>query len=157
MPPMLVILCLALYHKVIIFAAWYAAYVANAPLVSGYKPWSHVLFFGLLGGCTYCLRALYLQHCVEKEWDDRWVVWHIIRPCVGAIMGVFSLISVKVGLLVLVVAEEKLDDRLYGIYALAFIAGYNVDYFQSQIRRVTETVKNASARKTTMGDKGGDS
>ena len=156
MNPFFVILLLALYHKGIIIAAWYIAYAANTPL-SGYKPWSHVLFFGLLGGCTYCLRALYLQYCVKKEWDNRWVVWHLVRPCVSAIMGVFSLISVKVGLLVLVVAEEKLDDRLYGIYALAFIAGYNVDYFQSQIRRVTETVKNASARKTTMDDKGGDS
>ena len=157
MHPRLIVLCLALYHKAIIVAAWYFAYVANAPLVSGYKPWSHVLFFGLLGGCTHCLRALYVQYCVKDEWDSRWVVWHFVRPCVSAIMGVFSLISVKVGLLVLVVSEEKLDDRLYGIYALAFIAGYNVDYFQSQIRRVTENVKNSSARKTTMDDKGGDS
>ena len=156
MNPFCVILLLALYHKGVIIVAWYAAYTANTPL-SGYQPWSHVLFFGLLGGCTYCLRALYLQYCVKKEWDNRWVVWHLVRPCVSAIMGVFSLISVKAGLLLLAVAEAKFDDKLYGIYALAFIAGYNVDYFQSQIRRVTETVKNASARKTTMDDKGGDS
>ena len=27
---------------------------------------------GGLGGCVYCLRAVYLNACVYKRWDDDW-------------------------------------------------------------------------------------
>ncbi|MBF4344527.1 hypothetical protein EAY39_28010, partial [Vibrio anguillarum] len=34
------------------------------------------VLFGLTGGVTYCLRAVYLNKCVRKQWDTNWVTWY---------------------------------------------------------------------------------
>ena len=97
--------------------------------------WLEVTLFGLIGGCTYCIRGLYLQYCVKEKWDNRWIVWHIIRPFVSSICGVISLLFVKAGLL-LFEASHTESQNYYGIYALAFIAGLNVDNFIKKIESI---------------------
>lgn len=90
---------------------------------------------GCLGGITYCLRAVYLNACVRKQWDDSWWPWYYIRPVVSFISGGVSFIFLKAGLLVLD-ATQKEDATLLGFYALAFVAGFNVDKFMAKIEDI---------------------
>lgn len=97
--------------------------------------WLDVSLFGLAGGSVYCLRGLYFHYCIEKDWDNVWVVWHVIRPFVSTVCGAVSLVFVKAGLLLFGGASIEMQNH-YGVYALAFIAGLNVDNFVKKIELI---------------------
>ena len=97
--------------------------------------WLDVSLFGLAGGSVYCLRGLYYHYCVEKDWDNVWFVWHLTRPFVSTVCGVVSLVFVKAGLLLFGGASVEMQNH-YGVYALAFIAGLNVDNFVKKIELI---------------------
>ena len=90
---------------------------------------------GCLGGITYCLRGVYLNACVRKQWDDSWQPWYYIRPIVSLICGAVSFVFLKAGLLVLD-ATQNTDSNLLGFYALAFISGLNVDKFIAKLEDI---------------------
>ncbi|HDR1121453.1 TPA: hypothetical protein QB222_000511, partial [Pasteurella multocida] len=56
------------------------------------------LLAGGVGGTVYCLRAVYIQACVKKEWDENWVVWYIVRPLISIVIGGVSYLFIKAGL-----------------------------------------------------------
>ncbi len=97
------------------------------------------ILFGGLGGCTYCLRGIYLNSCVRKTWDISWLPWYFIRPVVSMILGGVSYLFVKSGLL-LFGASQQPDASQLGIWAVAFLAGLNVDKFVSKIESIGQTV-----------------
>ena len=130
------IFSLFFYHIVLISLGFYLHYKFDTcPFCKFQSIWADVMLSGLIGGCTYCIRSLYLQYCVKKEWDNRWIVWHVIRPVVSSICGIISLLFVKAGLL-LFEASQIDSQSYYGIYALAFIAGMNVDNFIKKIESI---------------------
>lgn len=97
------------------------------------------VLFGGLGGCTYCLRGVYLNACVLKSWDNAWLPWYFIRPFVSLILGGVSYLFVKSGLL-LFGATQQQDASQLGIWAVAFLAGLNVDKFVAKVESVGQTV-----------------
>ena len=92
---------------------------------------------GGVGGVTYCLRGIYLNACVFKRWDDSWLPWYFIRPIVSFICGVVSFLFLKAGLIVLEARQEASASNL-AFYALAFIAGLNVDRFIEKIEELAQ-------------------
>jgi hypothetical protein len=94
---------------------------------------------GGLAGCLYCLRAVYLNVAVRKQWGSEWNVWYLLRPITSAACGAISFIFLKTGLLILE-SGTKADASEYGFYSLALIAGLNVDNFIKKIEEVAETV-----------------
>ncbi len=94
---------------------------------------------GGLGGCLYCMRAIYLNVCVRKQWDSDWCVWYFLRPIASGGTGAVSYLFLRAGLLVL---ESDTDPGAseFGFYALAFIAGLNVDKFIKKIEDIGEAV-----------------
>ncbi len=109
--------------------------------------WVKSALISLVGGSTYCLRGLYMQYCVKGEWDNRWILWHIIRPVVSTVCGVISLLFVKAGLL-LVQASASEDQSYYGTYIIAFMAGLNVDGFMEKIESIFKEL--VSMKKSRM-------
>ena len=108
---------------------------------------------GGIGGITYCLRGVYLNACVRKQWDDGWQPWYYIRPIVSLICGAVSFLFLKAGLLVLD-AAEKTDSNLLGFYALAFIAGLNVDKFVAKLEDIAHATWGIEkSRVSKDGDK----
>lgn len=97
------------------------------------------ILFGGLGGGTYCLRGIYLNACVHKRWDTDWLPWYLIRPIVSLILGGVSYLFIKSGLLLLGASQENGASQL-GIWAMAFLAGLNVDKFLAKIESVGQTV-----------------
>lgn len=92
-------------------------------------------FVGAIGGILYCIRAVYLNKCVRKNWDEDWHIWYYLRPLASTISGFVSFIFLKAGLLVLDAATDQ-NAILFGYLAIAFIAGYNVDNFLKKIESV---------------------
>jgi hypothetical protein len=94
---------------------------------------------GGIGGCVYCLRGVYLNACVYKRWDDDWRPWYYIRPLVSFACGAVSYIFLRAGLLVLE-SGKRTGATDIGFYALAFIAGLNVDKFIVKLEDVAHAV-----------------
>ena len=133
---MKIVFILFFYHVILISLGLYLFFQFDIyPFCSFQSIWLNVVLLGLIGGNTYCMRGLYLQYCVKKDWDNKWIVWHIIRPFVSAICGFISLLFVKAGLLLFSVSFSELQ-TYYGVYAIAFIAGLNVDNFIKKIESV---------------------
>ena len=97
------------------------------------------ILFGGLGGVTYCLRGIYLNACVRKRWDVGWLPWYLLRPIVSLVLGGVSYLFVKSGLLLLGASQDQVGSQL-GIWAMAYIAGLNVDRFLAKIEDIGSTV-----------------
>ena len=107
------------------------------------------LFCGLsggIGGVTYCLRGIYLNACVFKRWDNTWLPWYFIRPLVSFICGVVSCLFLKAGLIVLE-AQQADGSTDLAFYALAFIAGLNVDKFIEKIEDIAQVTWGIKKRR----------
>ncbi len=94
---------------------------------------------GGVGGVLYCLRAVYVNRCVRNQWSAQWNWWYILRPLTSFICGGASYLFLKAGLLVLESKTEGGASEI-GFYALAFIAGLNVDKFVVKIENVAHAV-----------------
>ncbi len=103
---------------------------------------------GGIGGCVYCLRAVYLNACVRKQWDDDWQPWYYIRPIVSIACGGVSYLFLRAGLLILE-SGTKGEATDLGFYALAFIAGLNVDKFISKIEEIAQAVWGIEKSRTS--------
>jgi hypothetical protein len=97
------------------------------------------VLFGGLGGCTYCLRGVYLNACVYKRWDSDWLPWYFIRPIVSFVLGGISFLFLKSGLLLLGATQQSGGSPL-GLLALSFLAGLNVDKFVEKIEGIGKSV-----------------
>lgn len=92
---------------------------------------------GGIGGVTYCLRGIYLNACVFDRWSDKWLPWYFIRPVVSFVCGVVSCLFLEAGLIVLE-AKQSDDPTNLAFFALAFIAGLNVDKFMEKIEDIAQ-------------------
>lgn len=90
-----------------------------------------------LGGSLYCLRAVYVNKCVNKRWDIEWETWYYLRPVTSSISGFAAYIFLKAGLIVLE-ADQSTNSGDYGFMVIAFIAGLNVDKFVLKIEEIAK-------------------
>jgi hypothetical protein len=143
------------YLLLILFGSAYAV----AAMSLGYLPASfEPIRVGLMccavagiGGCLYCIRGVYLNKCAYKRWDNDWIVWYLLRPIASLICGGASFLFLKAGLLVL---ESKTPQGAseIGFFALAFIAGLNVDKFVAKIEGVAHAVWGIEKSRAANGD-----
>ena len=149
----LIILLLFIWHLVLVISGLFWCFShGQDSFCESCSIWIDVALWGLVGGCIYCTRGLYLQYCAKKEWDNRWIVWHIIRPVVSAAAGVLSLLFVKAGLIVFEASSLNTANN-YGVYAFAFIAGLNVDNFIKKIESIFEEILGIKKTRTSRGEK----
>ena len=106
---------------------------------------------GGIGGVTYCLRGVYLNVCVFKRWDETWLPWYFIRPIVSFICGVISCLFLKAGLIVLEAQQSATASNL-AFYALAFVAGLNVDKFVEKVEDIAQVTWGIKKSRTAQKD-----
>jgi hypothetical protein len=106
---------------------------------------------GGVGGLVYCLRGVYLNACVRNQWDMKWWPWYVIRPIVSILCGLVSYLFLKAGLLVLD-ATQNPDGNQLGFYALAFIAGLNVDKFIGKIEDLAQATWGIEKSRSSKPD-----
>lgn len=112
------------------------------------------ILIGGIGGVLYCFRGIYLNYCVKDKWENKWLVWYLIRPVASLICGGVSYIFLKAGLLVLE-AQKESDASNFGFYTLSFIAGMNVDNFISKIEDLADAtwgIKKSRASRNSESD-----
>lgn len=109
--------------------------------------------FGGIGGITYCLRGVYLNACVYDQWTEKWLPWYFIRPIVSFICGVASYIFLKSGLIILEAQQGEHPTNL-AFYALAFIAGLNVDKFIEKLEDIAQTSWGIKKSRSSSGGGG---
>ncbi len=95
------------------------------------------------------MRAVYLNACVRKQWDNEWQPWYYIRPLVSLISGGVSWLFLKAGLLVLDASNTSASSSL-GFLALSFIAGYNVDKFMNKLEQLSESAWGIEKSRSTQ-------
>lgn len=122
------------------------AYIGAMILTENVAPWLLPLktaiactLIGGFGGTMYCLRAIYLNYCVQKSWDAKWNIWYFIRPIVSCGSGAVSYLFLNAGLLILESDKNSGSSEL-GFYALAFVAGLNVDKFIAKIEDLAKSI-----------------
>ncbi len=103
---------------------------------------------GGIGGITYCLRGVYLNACVYDRWSEKWLPWYFIRPIVSIITGVISSLFLKAGLIVLEAKQSDSPTNL-AFYALAFIAGLNVDKFIDKVEDIAQVTWGIKKSRTS--------
>lgn len=134
---------IVLYLLVLLFCATYSIGAMSLDwLPPPYAPLKVPLMcsaIACVGGCLYCFRAVYLNKCVRKQWDSDWNIWYFIRPITSIISGAISYLFLKAGLLVLESSANANASEI-GFFALAFIAGFNVDKFVAKIEEVAKAV-----------------
>ncbi len=74
--------------------------------------------------------------------------WYYIRPIVSVTCGGVSYLFLRAGLLILE-SGTRADSSDIGFYALAFIAGLNVDKFISKIEEVAQAVWGIEKSRTS--------
>jgi hypothetical protein len=143
------------YNLFLLFAIGYMASILLRHML---LQWLEVIqipiscgLIGCAGGITYCLRGVYLNACVRRQWDEVWFPWYYIRPIVSLISGVISYIFLKAGLLVLD-ATQQTDPNLIGFYALAFIAGLNVDKFVAKLEDIAHATWGIEKSRSHQND-----
>ncbi len=123
-------------------------------------PWltgqRHLLICAIIAGGAgniYCLRSVYITLNVrEVPWNNLWLPWYFIRPIVSPFCGVVAYFFLKAGLLILD-ASLNSDNQFFGFYAIAFIAGYNVDMFLVKIELLAEAAWGIALSPTARRDK----
>lgn len=126
----------------LVFATYSIGAMGLGWLPAPYAPLRVPLMCGAIayvGGALYCFRAIYLNKCVYKSWDPDWHVWYFIRPITSTIAGAVSYLFLKAGLLVLESSSNAGASEI-GFFALAFVAGFNVDKFVAKIEEVAKAV-----------------
>lgn len=107
---------------------------------------------GGIGGITYCLRGIYLNACVYERWSEKWLPWYFIRPIVSFVCGVISTLFLKAGLIVLEAKQAEIPTNL-AFYALAFIAGLNVDKFIDKLEDIALVTWGIKKSRTSEREK----
>jgi len=129
-----IIACLVL----LLLAGAIAAFLVNAYgfLSSSGALLAYCTLSGMAAGILYCLRAVYVNTGMGR-WNAQWEVWYFLRPITSAVSGFASYLFLQAGLLALSATPDT-DGIPYGYVAVAFIAGYNVDFFMRKIEHVAQ-------------------
>jgi hypothetical protein len=128
--------------------------VLNQMLPAWLVPHQQVVLCGIIAGVAgvlYCLRGVYISKCVRQVWDDLWLPWYFIRPIVSPFCGLVAYFFLKAGLLVLDAGQSP-DHQYFGFYAIAFVAGYNVDKFLVKIEQLAEAAWGIDRSPTAVRD-----
>jgi hypothetical protein len=144
-------------------SAWLAEqiFLYQTTIPERLQPALYCILFGGVGGCVYCLRGVYLSSSVRDQWSNKWLIWYFIRPVVSSVVGGISFLFVNSGLLLLGAAKNP-DASQLGMWAVAFLAGLNVDRFIEKFEGIGKSIwgvepsrQSRSEQKSisTMGDK----
>ena len=147
----LIIIYLLAFLCGLVFFLIYSIDPNAAPWVLSNQLILHCAISGGVGGILYCIRGVYLNKALRKKWDKDWHVWYFLRPIASMIAGTASFIFLKAGLLIL---ESKVTDNSssLGFYALAFIAGLNVDKFVEKIEEIAQTAWGIKKSRASGGN-----
>ena len=150
------IIAYQVFILLVIIGVWVQLPLGNVPeWATQYVLAFQCILIAATGGALYCLRAIYVNRCVRKNWDPDWETWYYLRPLTSSISGFASYIFLKAGLLILD-ASQQASSGDFGFLVVAFIAGLNVDKFTQKIEEVAKATFGIDQSRTAKDSKGND-
>ena len=147
------IIAYQVFILLVVIGTWVQLSLGNIPRwVTQYVLPIQCILIATIGGTLYCLRAIYVNKCVRKNWDPDWETWYYLRPLTSSISGFASYIFLKAGLLILE-ASQQVASGDFGFLAFAFIAGLNVDKFTLKIEEVAKATFGINQSRTAKDSK----
>lgn len=98
-----------------------------------------VPWFGALGAVTISIYGI-VDH--SSEWQDKWNLWHLIRPIVGAILGTVAYL-IFIGVIQATgttptTGGSAAPATLITYLVIAFVVGFREQTFRTLIKRVVD-------------------
>lgn len=100
-----------------------------------------VPWFGALGAVTISIYGI-VDH--SGDWQDRWNLWHLIRPVVGAILGTIAYL-IFIGLIQATGTTptsvgSSSSIKLITYLIIAFVVGFREQTFRALIKKVVDVL-----------------
>lgn len=91
------------------------------------------LWLGMLGGTTIVLWGI-VKHGTDMTFDHAYIIWYLLKPLLGAIMGVVAVLIVQAGFFTL---QGNLDiNNPTPLLVLSFVGGFSERFFIQILDRV---------------------
>ena len=147
------IIAYQIFILLLVLALWIQLPLGNLPVwATHYVLAIQCVLIAAVGGVIYCLRAIYVNKCVRKNWDRDWEIWYYLRPLTSSISGFIAYIFSKAGLIIFE-ASQQTDSGNFGFLAFALIAGFNVDKFVQKIEEVAKSAFGIDQSRMTKNSK----
>jgi hypothetical protein len=119
--------------------AWFVTQYYSMPAAGvsewllGGAYWRYILM-GILGGVSISFWGIF-WHTVQLDFDCRYWWWYLLKPILGGVAGLMTVLIIQAGLWTLQPGKVNLQNRL-PLYVVAFLAGFSERIFM----RVTDRV-----------------
>lgn len=129
---------LLLIASLLVYLNW-PTFREHVPPLMGPLPLA-VPWFGALGAVLLSISGL-VDHF--SDWDSSYIVWHVVRPLIGAVMGSVGTLIIISG----VMASTGMNlpptvsfSREVFYDVVAFLIGYREETFRTLIKRLTDVI-----------------
>jgi len=95
------------------------------------------VWFGMIGGTTIFLWGI-VKHSSEMNFDGSFLIWYLLKPLLGAVMGSIVVLITMGGFLALQGDTSSLERA--PLLVLAFVGGFSERFFLRLIDRVISSV-----------------
>jgi hypothetical protein len=130
--PLLWVLVLFLFQRLIEYLH------SDFPTVYLISPaYFQYLWLGMLGGTTIVWWGI-VKHATDLTFDPSFVIWYLLKPALGAVMGIVLVLAVQAGFLTLGGAPN-IPNQI-PLMVLAFIGGFSERFFVSMIDKLVTTL-----------------
>ena len=136
-----VVLAVAIFCAPAIVASITATFGAAESLISVEQLWNTAAWGGV-GGVLGALYSLYWHAAKVKDFDKQYLMWYVVQPVIGLIIGAALHVIIGAGFLTLVgepAIEQGTPLRLFP-YALAVIAAFRQRFILEVVDRVIQFV-----------------
>ncbi len=126
--------------------AWLGLYLWSLTMGRGYSArvvppgyegiWEPIMWGGL-GGVCGIFYSLYWHVAIKRDFDRQYVMWYLVQPILGSMIGMIIYMIITVGFLTIQGTPTPANPLF--MYLLAFIAGFRQRFFLELIDRIVQT------------------
>ncbi len=127
----------------------------GGPALLNINPILNTMFWGGIGGVVGALYALWWHISEKQNFDRHYMMWYLVQPLMGLVLGGITFLILTGGFLILQVdiADDKASTgaRLLP-YLTAVLAGFRQNFVYEQIERLISLFTPATRKDTSSGE-----
>jgi hypothetical protein len=145
-----IVLSGAIFYAPAFVASITSSFGASESLISIEQLWNTAAWGGV-GGVLGALYSLYWHAAKVKDFDKQYLMWYVVQPVIGLIIGASLHVIIGAGFLTLIgepAVEQGTPLRLFP-YALSVIAAFRQRFILEVVDRVIQFVTRTGDQGTT--------
>jgi hypothetical protein len=145
-----VVLSWAIFYAPAFVASITSSFGASESLISVEQLWNTAAWGGV-GGVLGALYSLYWHAAKVKDFDKQYLMWYVVQPVIGLIVGASLHVIIGAGFLTLIgepAVEQGTPLRLFP-YALSVIAAFRQRFILEVVDRVIQFVTRTGESATS--------